>query len=209
MDKEGQGISGSGRPRTRLGGYRRTDVSFLGRIFGAVTGVGTSSVIGEATNAYSAVFGNKAYRELGSHMETMSVHEQHASEFQYRGRRTWFDSLIDGINRLVRPLFTLAAFYVVFIWPYFAPTTFLIYSESISLVPQAMWMILGVIVTFWFGSRALFKDKVSFATPMDAIDTVRSKIGKIKSHEDDAIEDISSKENKTLQSYGSRRPGML
>jgi len=63
--------------------------------------------------------------------------------------RTWFDSVVDGINRLVRPTVTLFLFGgVAGFWS--LPTT----GEVDPIV--LAWV--GTIMVFWFGGRALFKD---------------------------------------------------
>lgn len=75
--------------------------------------------------------------------------QESARAMQLASHGTWFDSLVDGINRLVRPLFTVWAFGVlVGWWPAPKPDSF----------DPMTWNIIWTIVTFWFGSRMLFKD---------------------------------------------------
>ena len=61
---------------------------------------------------------------------------------------TWFDALVDGLNRLVRPAFAFWCFGVlVGFW-----------GEKIKdISPEAMNLIL-LVVTFYFGGRAILKD---------------------------------------------------
>lgn len=62
---------------------------------------------------------------------------------------TWFDALVDGLNRMVRPAFTLWAFGVlVGWWP----------PPAKGQLDPMTWNIIWTIITFWFGSRMLFKD---------------------------------------------------
>ena len=72
-----------------------------------------------------------------------------ARAMQLSSHGTWFDSLVDGLARLVRPGVTL---WLVggFIgwWP--LPRT-----ETISEYWQNVFML---ILTFWFGGRAILKD---------------------------------------------------
>lgn len=62
---------------------------------------------------------------------------------------TWFDSFVDGISRLVRPVVTywivggLAGFWAL---------------PKLGEVDPVMMNIVWTIITFWFGSRTLFKD---------------------------------------------------
>lgn len=63
---------------------------------------------------------------------------------------TGYNALIDGMNRLVRPAFTAWVFGLLVGW-WEPPTTW-------STWPPMLWNIVWTIVTFWFGSRLLFKD---------------------------------------------------
>lgn len=63
---------------------------------------------------------------------------------------SWFDILIDGLNRSVRPGFTLWAFGTLVGWW----DTTAHWNE----IPPMVWNIIWTIITFWFGSRILFKD---------------------------------------------------
>ena len=66
----------------------------------------------------------------------------------------WWDSLVDGINRLVRPCFTFGTL-AIFVWAAVDPITFSQTMVALALVPQYLWYILGTIVVFWFGQRAI------------------------------------------------------
>jgi hypothetical protein len=82
--------------------------------------------------------------------------QQFAAEFHTRQDRTWWDSFIDGLNRLPRPLITLGilAFFVL------APTDpehFLQIARSYQMMPDGFWALLGVIVAFYFGGRMQLK----------------------------------------------------
>lgn len=66
--------------------------------------------------------------------------------------RTWWDSLVDGINRLVRPLSTGGVLY----WFYFCATDPIAFTASmvaLQAMPTAFWGILGTIIVFWFGGK--------------------------------------------------------
>lgn len=61
---------------------------------------------------------------------------------------SWFDILVDGMNRLVRPAFAFWSFGVLVGW----------WGEKIKdISPEAMNIIL-LVVTFFFGGRAILKD---------------------------------------------------
>lgn len=67
---------------------------------------------------------------------------------------TFWDSFVDGINRLVRPCFTFGTL-LLFVWAAYDPITFSQTMVALQLVPEYLWAILGAIVVFWFGQRAL------------------------------------------------------
>ncbi len=76
---------------------------------------------------------------------------QFGAEFA-SGRRGWFDRFMDGLNRLPRPamaLGTLGLFVVAMI----DPLWFAARMQGIALVPEPLWWLLGVIVSFYFGAR--------------------------------------------------------
>lgn len=67
-------------------------------------------------------------------------------------RRGWFDRFMDGLNRLPRPalaLGTLGLFVVAMV----DPLWFAARMQGLALVPEPLWWLLGVIVSFYFGAR--------------------------------------------------------
>lgn len=62
----------------------------------------------------------------------------------------YFNAFVDGINRLVRPVFTY--------WSFGLLTGYIKPPVSWNTWPPMLWNIVWTIVTFWFGSRLLFKD---------------------------------------------------
>lgn len=63
-----------------------------------------------------------------------------------------FNAIVDGANRLVRPGLTLWMFGILAGWWAMPP---ILLSPA---VPPMFWNIAWTIITFWFGSRVLFKD---------------------------------------------------
>jgi len=62
---------------------------------------------------------------------------------------TWFDVLVDGIARLIRPTITIwVTGGMMGVWR----------LPDISLVPPFYQQVFWTILTFWFGGRALLKD---------------------------------------------------
>lgn len=98
---------------------------------------------------------NKAQREQNVHNEQMSVSGQFAAEFNYRGaNRTWFDSLIDGINRMPRPFIVFGMIWLLSMsaWD---PIWFAEIMTGLSLTPDWLAILFGQIILLFFGGRML------------------------------------------------------
>jgi hypothetical protein len=71
---------------------------------------------------------------------------------EFRPNRHWFDSLMDGLNRLPRPMLamgTLGLFAAAMVDPiWFAER-----MQGLALVPEALWWLMGAVVSFYFGAR--------------------------------------------------------
>ena len=82
--------------------------------------------------------------------------QQFATEFQPRAKSTWWDSFIDGLNRLPRPLITLSvgAFFVL---APLDPLRFAQVARAYELMPDGFWALLSIIVAFYFGGRMRLK----------------------------------------------------
>lgn len=82
--------------------------------------------------------------------------KQFSDEFHARQNRTWWDSFVDGLNRLPRPLLTIAVLSFFVLAP-IAPERFLIIAKSFELLPPGYWALLSVIIGFYFGGRMQLK----------------------------------------------------
>jgi len=99
------------------------------------------------------------------HVEQMALSEQDlasleqfAREFQAREQRTWWDSLVDGLNRLPRPLITLGVL-AFFVLAPLDPVRFLEIAKAYEIMPDGFWALLGVIIAFYFGGRMQVKSQ--------------------------------------------------
>lgn len=63
-----------------------------------------------------------------------------------------FDRFMDGVNRLPRPALALGTL-GLFVSAMVAPLWFAQRMQGIALVPEPLWWLLGVIVSFYFGAR--------------------------------------------------------
>lgn len=93
-------------------------------------------------------------------LHEMSIEDQKAGDESQASARSmvlvtggtnWFDRIVDGTSRIVRPLVTLWVICVLFGWVE-------IPLEQWSKIPDMMWNIIWSVITYWFGARMLFKD---------------------------------------------------
>jgi hypothetical protein len=73
-------------------------------------------------------------------------------------RQGWFDRFMDGVNRLPRPALALGTL-GMFVAAMVDPLWFSQRMQGIALVPEPMWWLLGVIVSFYFGARHQVKSQ--------------------------------------------------
>ncbi|MFX0540522.1 holin family protein [Roseovarius sp. S4756] len=72
------------------------------------------------------------------------------------GQQGLFDRFMDGVNRLPRPALALGTL-GLFVAAMVDPVWFAARMQGIALVPEPLWWLLGVIVSFYFGARHQFK----------------------------------------------------
>ncbi|WP_147105860.1 holin family protein [Tateyamaria sp. syn59] len=92
--------------------------------------------------------------EAGSaraHEVQMTAMREFGAEFAV-ARQGWFDRFMDGINRLPRPALALGTL-GLFVSAMVSPLWFAERMQGIALVPEPLWWLLGVIVSFYFGAR--------------------------------------------------------
>lgn len=92
----------------------------------------------EAGAERSAELQQQALRQLGA-------------EFALPGKG-WFDRFVDGLNRLPRPALAFGTL-GLFVAAMTDPVWFAGRMQGVALVPEPLWWLLGVIVSFYFGAR--------------------------------------------------------
>jgi len=92
----------------------------------------------------------EAGAQRGANLQTRAM-VQFAAEFAAR-RRGLFDRLMDAINRLPRPALALGTL-GLFVSAMVDPPWFAARMHGLALVPEPLWWLLGVIVSFYFGAR--------------------------------------------------------
>jgi hypothetical protein len=87
----------------------------------------------------------------------LEVLKQHAKEFESRGDGA-FNRFMDGVNRIPRPALALGTL-GLFVAAMIDPIWFASRMQGIALVPEPLWWLLGVIVSFYFGARHQVKSQ--------------------------------------------------
>jgi len=126
----------------------------MGLISRAV-GLGQAAeAIGGAAQGVSEVFVANATRamELDAEIHRATM-ETAAAEFAHAGAG-WFDALINGLNRLPRPMLALGTL-GLFVFAMVDPVEFSRRMVGLDAVPEPLWWLLGAIVSFYFGAREL------------------------------------------------------
>lgn len=122
-------------------------MGLIERIFSSVFGNGRNVIV-ETAQVFRENAEGAAVRQATVKQQSM---QQFASEFAV-ARHGWFDRLMDGLNRLPRPLLafgTIGLFIVAMVDPVWFSTR----MQGIALVPDPLWWLMGAIVSFYFGAR--------------------------------------------------------
>ncbi len=96
---------------------------------------------------------NKTAAAAQEHAEQLASLSQLGAEYQ-QPVLTWFDSVINALNRLPRPALALGTL-GLFAFAMVDPVAFGIRMQGLALVPEPLWWLLGAIVSFYFGAREL------------------------------------------------------
>lgn len=140
-------------------------------------GIGTTA--DQVSGAIARFTGDKVQREASVHDEQMAASNAHAAEFQYRGKRTWFDSLIDGICRLPRPAFAFGCV-GLFVWCGIDPAEFTIFMTALGVMPEWLAIVIGQVILLYMGGRMLNDWKMGKAASADQVRQVLSLQNEIR-----------------------------
>ena len=126
-------------------------MGLIGTILGAG---GAARQVGEAVGGVAEVLvGNRAERDRAASRQVLSAMNELGAEFAAPAT-TWFDVLVNGLNRLPRPMLALSTI-GLFAYAMAAPAGFSLRMQGLALVPEPLWWLLGAIVSFYFGAREL------------------------------------------------------
>ncbi|AZL60920.1 methionine synthase I [Tabrizicola piscis] len=121
----------------------------IGRLVGSP---GAVSALGDAAKGVAEVFLPSATRKMELSAEAqMAALRQLGEEYQHPALN-WFDRLVNGLNRLPRPLLAFGTL-GLFTYAMVDPEAFARRMVGLSAVPEPLWWLLGAIVAFYFGAR--------------------------------------------------------
>jgi len=110
--------------------------------------------LGDAIGGVAEVFTvNRTKQAEAEHVEQLKSLDQFSAEFE-QSNRTWFDAIIDGLNRLPRPGMALATM-GLFAYAMQDPLGFAVRMQGLALIPEPLWWLMGAVVSFYFGAREL------------------------------------------------------
>ncbi len=124
-------------------------MGLIGRMLG---GPAMITSLGETVRDVSEVFTENATRrmELAAGAQAAAL-AQHSAEFAGTGTG-WFDRLVNGLNRLPRPMLAFGTL-ALFGYAMIDPEGFGARMTGLNQVPEPLWWLLGAIVGFYFGAR--------------------------------------------------------
>lgn len=125
-------------------------MALIGGILAALFG-DSRNVIRETAEVFRENAEAGAARDLDRQAAAL---RQFAAEFQ--PRRGLFDAVIDGLNRLPRPLLALGTIGLM-VSAMVNPAWFGERMLGLALVPEALWWLMGAVVSFYFGARHQLK----------------------------------------------------
>ena len=121
----------------------------IGKLIGSPAAV---SALGEAAQGVAEVFLPSATKKMELSAEAqMAALRQLGEEYQHPAL-SWFDRLVNGLNRLPRPFLAFGTL-GLFTYAMVDPEAFARRMVGLNAVPEPLWWLLGAIVAFYFGAR--------------------------------------------------------
>ncbi len=124
-------------------------MGMIGKLIGSPAAV---SALGEAAQGVAEVFLPSATKKMELSAEAqMAALRQLGEEYQHPAL-SWFDRLVNGLNRLPRPFLAFGTL-GLFTYAMVDPEAFAHRMVGLNAVPEPLWWLLGAIVAFYFGAR--------------------------------------------------------
>ncbi len=121
----------------------------IGNLVGAQ---GAVAALGEAAKGVAEVFVPSATRRMELSAQAQSDALREFSDEFGNASISWFDRLVNGLNRLPRPLLAFGTI-GLFVYAMADPHAFALRMVGLNAVPEPLWWLLGAVVAFYFGAR--------------------------------------------------------
>lgn len=141
-------------------------------MFGFILKLLGGGIVEKVLDKAGNLFGNKEKRdEAKADQDTEIIKGFVAENMQVRENRTWWDSFVDGLNRLPRPL-GWAMTVGLLAWPLFDVIGFASAMNAYALVPEWVVALVISVWAFYFTGRLLTKDLKMGGPSKKAVDQV-------------------------------------
>lgn len=146
----------------------------------------TAERVGGAVAGVAEVFRPNAEKSAQRAADyAQSAQGQFAAEFAAAERKGWFNALIDGLNRLPRPLMAYGTI-GLFWYAMHDPVGFAERMAGLAAVPEQLWWLLGAVVSFYFGARELQYFRAGSTSEPQRVREIVKNIEEIRSLRPDA-----------------------
>lgn len=126
----------------------------MGLISNLFGGAEATRALGDTVTGVAEVFTENRTRRMERGFDAQEAAlAQHGVEFGAQ-RAGWFDRLVNGLNRLPRPMLALGTL-GLFVYAMVDPIGFSRRMVGLEHVPEPLWWLLGAIVSFYFGAREM------------------------------------------------------
>ncbi|MEL7098972.1 MAG: holin family protein [Pseudomonadota bacterium] len=149
-------------------------MGLIGSLFGTLFGNGRN-VVKDTVEVFRE--NTEAGAERAAQIQRQAM-QQYGAEYAVP-RQGGFDRFMDGVNRLPRPAMALGIL-GLFVMAMIDPLWFSERMQGIALVPEPLWWLLGVIVSFYFGARHQVKSQQFQREIVGTMAHVPAVIGNIK-----------------------------
>ena len=124
----------------------------IGQILG---GPGAVAALGEAAKGVAETFVPNATRKMELSAEAQMAALRQLGEEYSLPSTGWFDRMVNGLNRLPRPLLAFGTL-GLFVYAMVDPVRFSARMVGLNAVPEPLWWLLGAVVAFYFGARETY-----------------------------------------------------
>jgi hypothetical protein len=121
----------------------------IGKVLGGPAAV---TALGEAATGLAEVFTPSATRRMELSVEAQMAALRQLGEEYALPSLGWFDRMVNGLNRLPRPLLAFGTL-GLFVYAMVDPDRFGARMSGLNAIPEPLWWLLGAIVAFYFGAR--------------------------------------------------------